>query len=107
MTPAAADAKHIHFWKKWSGRRDLNPRPLEPHSSALPSCATARFVTNYSPTSVKSPPMRTTPKMLYPYGCGLALFCVIWFTIGAFAINLREQTTITGQLPATEKNHAV
>ena len=25
-----------------SGRRDLNPRPLEPHSSALPSCATAR-----------------------------------------------------------------
>jgi hypothetical protein len=26
-----------------SGRRDLNPRPLEPHSSALPSCATARF----------------------------------------------------------------
>ena len=90
-----------------SGRRDLNPRPLEPHSSALPSCATARFVANYSPTSVKSPPMRATPKMLYPYGCGLALFCVIWFTIGAFAINLREQTTITGQLPATEKNHAV
>ena len=26
-----------------SGRRDLNPRPLEPHSSALPSCATARI----------------------------------------------------------------
>ena len=26
-----------------SGRRDSNPRPLEPHSSALPSCATARF----------------------------------------------------------------
>src|SRR5437660_5834485 len=26
-----------------SGRRDLNPRPLEPHSSALPSCATARM----------------------------------------------------------------
>src|ERR1700732_45808 len=24
-----------------SGRRDSNPRPLEPHSSALPSCATA------------------------------------------------------------------
>ena len=51
--------------------------------------------------------MRTTPKMLYPYGCGFALFCVIWLTLGAFAINLREQTTITGQLPATEKNHAV
>ena len=27
---------------KESGRRDLNSRPLEPHSSALPSCATAR-----------------------------------------------------------------
>jgi hypothetical protein len=27
-----------------SGRRDSNPRPLEPHSSALPSCATARFL---------------------------------------------------------------
>src|SRR6516164_9513769 len=26
-----------------SGRRDSNPRPLEPHSSALPSCATARL----------------------------------------------------------------
>src|ERR1700730_4085243 len=26
----------------WSGRRDSNPRPLDPHSSALPSCATAR-----------------------------------------------------------------
>jgi hypothetical protein len=26
----------------FSGRRDSNPRPLEPHSSALPSCATAR-----------------------------------------------------------------
>ena len=27
---------------RWSGRRDSNPGPLEPHSSALPSCATAR-----------------------------------------------------------------
>jgi hypothetical protein len=27
-----------------SGRLDSNQRPLEPHSSALPSCATARFV---------------------------------------------------------------
>ena len=25
-----------------SGRRDLNPRPLDPQSSALPNCATAR-----------------------------------------------------------------
>ena len=27
---------------KWSGRLDLNQRPLEPHSSALPVCATPR-----------------------------------------------------------------
>src|ERR1700716_3351026 len=40
---------------KISGRRDLNPRPLEPHSSALPSCATARFAANYSPRSKKFP----------------------------------------------------
>ena len=26
----------------WSGWRDLNSRPLEPHSSTLPSCATPR-----------------------------------------------------------------
>jgi hypothetical protein len=27
---------------KWSGRQDLNLRPLAPHASALPGCATAR-----------------------------------------------------------------
>ena len=27
---------------RWSVRRDLNPRPLTPHDSALPSCATYR-----------------------------------------------------------------
>ncbi len=26
-----------------SGRRDLNPRPLQPHCSALPDCATSRI----------------------------------------------------------------
>lgn len=26
----------------WSGRRDLNPGPFEPHSNALPVCATPR-----------------------------------------------------------------
>lgn len=26
----------------WSGREDLNLRPLDPQSSALPSCATPR-----------------------------------------------------------------
>lgn len=28
--------------RNWSGRRDLNPRPPEPHSGALPDCATSR-----------------------------------------------------------------
>ena len=28
--------------KTWSGRQDLNLRPLDPQSSALPSCATSR-----------------------------------------------------------------
>src|SRR5439155_562303 len=32
-----------------SGRRDLNPRPPEPHSGALPGCATSRF-SAYFPT---------------------------------------------------------
>src|SRR5690625_1509187 len=27
----------------WSGWRDLNPRPLRPERSALPSCATPRY----------------------------------------------------------------
>src|SRR5438132_13961129 len=30
----------------WSGRRDLNPRPLDPQSSALPGCATPRRSSN-------------------------------------------------------------
>lgn len=30
--------------RKWSERRDLNPRPLHPQCSALPSCATLRSV---------------------------------------------------------------
>jgi len=51
--------------------------------------------------------MRTAPKILYSCACGLAFFCVIGLTIDALAINVREQTTITGQLPATEKIHAV
>ena len=29
--------------RDWSGRRDLNPRPLDPQSSALPDCATPRY----------------------------------------------------------------
>src|SRR5205807_675984 len=29
-------------FKIWSGRHDLNVRPLPPHGSALPNCATPR-----------------------------------------------------------------
>ena len=29
---------------KWSGREDLNFRPLAPRASALPCCATSRFI---------------------------------------------------------------
>ncbi len=29
-------------WNVWSGSRDLNPGPLRPERSALPSCATPR-----------------------------------------------------------------
>ena len=31
--------KHLIYW---SGRRDSNSRPLAPHASALPGCATPR-----------------------------------------------------------------
>ena len=31
----------------WSGRRDSNSRPLAPHASALPGCATPRQVDEY------------------------------------------------------------
>ncbi len=30
----------------WSGREDLNLRPLQPHCSALPGCATPRHFWN-------------------------------------------------------------
>src|SRR5262249_56975387 len=33
---------HTNATARSSGRRDLNPGPLDPQSSALPSCATAR-----------------------------------------------------------------
>ena len=37
----------IQNGNRWSGRSDSNRRPLEPHSSALPGCATPRRA-NYS-----------------------------------------------------------
>ena len=44
---SASKAENKKRWKKslptfWSGWRDLNSRPLEPHSSTLPNCATPR-----------------------------------------------------------------
>src|SRR5438876_2269032 len=43
-----------------SGRRDLNPRPPEPHSGALPDCATSRD-TRPSPISAGSRGTRDPP----------------------------------------------
>src|SRR6185295_5815463 len=37
-----------------SGRRDLNPRPPEPHSGALPDCATSRCHNPGNPHPVNS-----------------------------------------------------
>src|ERR1017187_492603 len=33
--------------ESWSGRRDSNSRPLAPHASALPGCATSRTLTKW------------------------------------------------------------
>jgi hypothetical protein len=53
-----AQDKHIDFKKSgegWSGREDLNLRPPEPHSGALPVCATSRqrntISSGYSPVN--------------------------------------------------------
>ena len=43
-------ARHMHVprFVNWSGRLDLNQRPPEPHSGALPVCATPRIAMDYS-----------------------------------------------------------
>src|SRR5204862_2651527 len=57
-TPRLQDTKHPQrnrqrcLWLKESGRRDLNPRPPETHSGALPGCATSRFPTPENPPPV-------------------------------------------------------
>lgn len=38
----------------WSGRLDLNQRPPEPHSGALPVCATPRTPLDYSAVEAES-----------------------------------------------------
>src|SRR5690606_11352248 len=40
--PAASCRRALRRLLKWSGRMDLNQRPLSPHASALPGCATPR-----------------------------------------------------------------
>src|SRR6185295_7295536 len=39
----------------WSGRADLNGRPLAPQASTLPGCATPRHAHSISPSSALSP----------------------------------------------------
>ncbi len=46
-------------------------------------------------------------KMLYPCAAWFALVCTISPTIDTSAIDVKEWTKTTGQLPATEKIHAV
>ena len=52
----------------WSGRQDLNLRHLDPQSSALPSCATARSFgkSNYSTQNIECQANR---------GANLSLLC--------------------------------
>ena len=49
------------FWSEWE---DLNFRPLEPHSSALPNCATPRYTTILS---CFQPPFGSRTLELYHY----------------------------------------
>ena len=41
-TPGRAGGSSSNGKENWSGRLDLNQRPLAPHASALPGCATPR-----------------------------------------------------------------
>src|SRR5690606_5278020 len=46
---------------KWSGRLDLNQRPLAPHASALPGCATPRRNGVYPESAIEGRPIRSRP----------------------------------------------
>ena len=54
--------KHVcdRIGSQVSGRDDLNVRPLEPHSSALPGCATPRARSEY----ITPPPLGQMPRFL-------------------------------------------
>lgn len=43
-----------HRISQLSGWGDLNPRPLRPERSALPTCATSRFLLTYQATACRS-----------------------------------------------------
>ena len=47
--------KSRDFDERWSGWPDLNRRPLDPQSSALPSCATARYPISTGQENVTGP----------------------------------------------------
>ena len=40
--------KKLHIIVQMSGRLDLNQRPLAPHASTLPDCATPRLIHDYT-----------------------------------------------------------
>ena len=40
---------------KWSGEQDLNLRPLDPQSSALPNCAITRYIAALTSHANKQP----------------------------------------------------
>jgi hypothetical protein len=37
-------AKPVNYWKDWSGRRDLNPGPPEPHSRFATATNSSEFL---------------------------------------------------------------
>ena len=50
---------------KWSGRQDLNLQPLGPKPSALPSCATSRYIYG-APEGIRTPDLLVRSQTLYP-----------------------------------------
>jgi hypothetical protein len=82
LHPAAARQKRCIGSKleKWSERRDSNPRPLVPQTSALPGCATLRLGTGIrssvfcgqeqnGPTKGKTWKCRSSPQSSTPGNC--------------------------------------